>query len=141
MQDKDFKYGKGGKCPPETKGQAATMSQRSLPGLNARGECARHACGLLGIGCDDTLLKWAKQAESGSGHTEGVSTEGRWGDKAPQARERRAQAGKRHPQGGLGSFRGRARPATAQTAAFIDDRADDAQCRRGCRKGSVKAKA
>jgi len=79
MMEKGFKYGKDGKkpgrYPEEIKEQAIAMFLRSLPDFKTRVDCARHVAGLLGIGSQDTVQNWVRQAEVDSGQRGGVTTE------------------------------------------------------------------
>jgi transposase len=70
--------GKGpAKYPEEIKKQAIDMFFRSRDDFTTRSECARHIAGLLGIGTNETVLSWVRQAEVDSGIKEGLSTDER----------------------------------------------------------------
>ena len=62
---------KSGKGPPrypdDIKKSAIEMFARSRADFNTRAECARHVADLLGVGAQETVLSWVKQAEIDSG--------------------------------------------------------------------------
>lgn len=92
MDKQAFKYGAGGKkpgkYPPEIKEKAVEMFQRSRSDFPTKGECEKHVCELLGIGCTDSLRRWVRQSEIDHGKREGLSTE----DQAEMRRLRREVA-------------------------------------------------
>ncbi len=74
----------------------------------------------LGIGSAETVRTWNRMPAVDAGQCPGVASEEAAEIKRLKAEERRAEAGQRDPQGGLG-FRGRARPAVEALVAFIDE--------------------
>lgn len=61
----------------------------------------------------ESLRRWVRQAEADQGQT---------GGPADQREVKELRWAKRDPQGRLGFFRDRARPATAEVSAFIEER-------------------
>jgi len=79
MEQKTFKYGKGGKkpgkYPPEIKVKAVEMYHRARPDFPSNSQCAVHVCELLGIGAKETLITWIKQVDIDSGKAQGMTTD------------------------------------------------------------------
>ena len=64
-----------GKYPPEIREQAVELFYASAPNFKNKTETALHVCELLGIGCDDTVLNWVRQAEIDAGKRQGATSE------------------------------------------------------------------
>jgi transposase len=62
--------------PEEIRRQAVELFKSSLSDHKTRQSAAKHVAGLLGVGCSDTVLTWARQAEVDNGSRAGVTTEG-----------------------------------------------------------------
>jgi transposase len=62
--------------PEELRKQAVGLFNSSLPEHKTRQATAKHVAGLLGVKCFDTVLTWARQAETDSGTRDGMTTEG-----------------------------------------------------------------
>ena len=78
QEAKRLRSGKGPpRYPDDIKKSAIEMFMRSRADFNTRAECARHVADLLGIGAQETVLSWVKQAEVDSGVKEGLSTDER----------------------------------------------------------------
>jgi transposase-like protein len=74
---------------------------------------------LLGIGTPETVRKWVRRSEVDAGARPGTTTEESVELKRLKREKRRAEAGRRDPQGGIDFLRGRARPATEVIVRYI----------------------
>jgi transposase len=61
--------------PEEIKRQAVELFNSSLNEYKTRQATAKRVAGLLGVKCFDTVLTWARQAETDSGSRSGITTE------------------------------------------------------------------
>jgi transposase len=61
--------------PEELRRQAVELFNSSLAEHKTRQATAKHVAGLLGVGCFDTVLTWARQSEVDSGTRAGITTE------------------------------------------------------------------
>jgi transposase len=68
---------KPGKYPNEIREQAVGMFERCRSDFRTRSECARHVAELLGVGTDETVMNWVRQAEIDGGFKEGVTSDER----------------------------------------------------------------
>ena len=64
-----------GKYPEEIRTRAVEMFRHSRGDFRTRADCARHIAELLGIGTEETVLNWVRQAEIDDGVREGVTTD------------------------------------------------------------------
>ena len=109
--------------PPELRERAVRMVAEVRADYESPWAAMHAVAEKLGIGTTETVRKWVRQAEVDGGVRPGTTTEESDELKRLRAGERRAQAGQRDPQGGVGFLRGRARPATATLVRFIDEHA------------------
>jgi transposase len=98
-----------GKYPAEIRREAIEMFERSRAEFRTRANCARHIAELLGIGTEETVLNWVRQAEVDSGAKEGATTD----EKEELRRLRRENAELRRTNGIL-------KAASAFFAAELD---------------------
>jgi transposase len=66
---------KPGKYPDEIREQAVGMFGRCRSDFKTRSECAKHVAELLGVGTEETVLNWVRQAEIDGGLKEGVTSD------------------------------------------------------------------
>ena len=67
--------GKPRQYPQEVKDQAIDLFYEALPQYKTKIATAKHVAHLLGIGCQETIQAWVKQADVDAGNTHGVSTQ------------------------------------------------------------------
>ncbi len=60
--------------PPEIKSEAIALFNSCLSECGTKSKAAKHVAGLLGIGCYETVLIWARQQDIDTGITPGVTT-------------------------------------------------------------------
>jgi len=70
-----YRKGRGPtRYPENVKEQAVKMYWECRSELGSNIEAARHVAGLLGVGSQDTVLNWVKQAEIDGGVRPGLTT-------------------------------------------------------------------
>ena len=89
--------------PPELKERAVRMVAEIPDEHESEWAAMNQVSQLLGIGSAETVRKWVRQAEIEAGARPGT-TRGVDGGEAAAPGERGAEAGQRHPQGGVGFF-------------------------------------
>ena len=107
--------------PPELKERAVRMVAEIRDQHDSEWAAMNQVSQLLGIGSAETVRKWVAAGRDRCRRPAGDDHRGVGGGEAAAPGERGAEAGQRHPQGGVGFLCGRARPATAVIVAFIRD--------------------
>lgn len=109
--------------PAELRRRAVRMVAEVRPDYKTEWGAMKTVASKVGIGTAETVRQWGRRDQD-SGIRPGTTTEESVQVKGTEEGSRRAQAGERDPQGGLGILRGRARLAPSSLVTFIDEHRD-----------------